>query len=367
MTDPVLPPPATVEAPSTPVTPAPAPEKPAPARFSVADFLAHVSISQMSMALIVLVFAWQWVDSRITLNDMQTQLAQKIAEMDGSSKANQLLLNHSQEELRQLAGKVIALENHYAEAQSQRAALETLYNDLSSNRDDTALTEVEHLLMIAIQQLQLSANLKTALAALQSADDRLDRMKRANLEPLRKAIGRNIEQLRAAPDVDLSSLSYDLDRMIEGVNGLPLVYQPTRATKTAITTPKNTDSPIWQRLTQEIWQEVRQLIRVEDTGKPVIPLLPPEQEYFLRENLKLHLLNARLALLTRDETAFRQELRQIEQWSGRYFDTPRAETQAWLNMLKKLAASPLRVELPDLTPSLQLVRDYRQAREKAAR
>lgn len=337
-------------------------------KFSVADFFAQVSIAQMSMALIVLVFVWQWFDAHQSLNDMQQQLAKKIAEMDGTSKANQLLLNHSQEEVRQLSGKLLAMETRYAEAQNQRAALETLYNDLSSSRDETALAEVEQLLMIASQQLQLSANVKTALIALQSADARLERMNRINLEPVRKSIGRDIERLRASPDVDLPSMGYALDRMIEGVDNLPLVAQPTHTVKKSkVGEVAEAQDSVWRKLLREVWQEVRQLIRVEDTRKASLPLLPPEQEFFLRENLKLHLLTARLALLSRDEKNFKQEMGMVQRWSNQHFDTNRVETQDWLNVQGKLAAKTLHIELPDLSPSLQLVRDYRLSREKGLR
>ncbi len=362
MTEQTLPP-----DPVPPVVVEPVASLPRP-KFSVADFFAQVSIAQMSMVLIVLVFAWQWFDVHQTMNGMQQELAKKIAEMDGTSKANQLLLSHSREDVRQLSGKLLTLETRYAEAQNQRAALETLYNDLSSSRDETALAEVEQLLMIANQQLQLSANVKTALIALQSADARLERMNRVNLEPVRKSIGRDIERLRASPDVDLPGMGYDLDRMIEAVDKLPLVSQPTQSVnKTKVGGVADTQDSLWRKLLREVWQELRQLIRVEDTRKASIPLLPPEQEFFLRENLKLHLLTARLALLSRDEKTFKQEMSVVQRWSNQHFDTNRVETQDWLSLHAKLAIKTLHIELPDLSPSLQLVRDYRLSREKGLR
>ncbi len=334
-------------------------------KLSVAEFFTRVSISQLTMTLIVGVFLWQWLDSHQNLNAMRQELAKKIAEMDGTSKANQLLQNRSQEEVRQLSGKLVTLEARYAEAQSQRVALENLYHDLSGSRDETALAEVEQLLMIATQQLQLSSNIKAALIALQSADARLERMNLPALAGLRKTIANDIVKLRASPDVDIPALSVQLDGLIATVDELPLVYQAPRIAplKPAAATTDRT----WKRLLSEIWQETKQLIRIDDMGKAEIPLLPPQQEFFLRENLKLRLLTARLALLAHDETNFKQELKTVQRWTARYFDTQSPATRHWLTEQQKLAAIPLSIELPDLTPSLQAMRNYRLSREKAAR
>ena len=132
------------------------------------------------------------------------------------------------------------------------------------------------------------------------------------------------------------------------------------------TTPRKEDSA-GLLLLHEIWQEAKQLVRIEDTGKDEIPLLLPNQEFFLRENLKLRLLSARIALLSRDEIVFRQELKTTQQWTARYFDGKSRVGSDMLTELKKLAALSINVELPDLSPSLQAVRNYRLAREKTAR
>ena len=141
-----------------PDTPA-SPELPrAAGKTSVADVFERISITQMTLAVLVVIFLWQWLDGHRAISDMQQQLAKKIAEMDGTSKANQMMLSQSQDQVRELSAKVATLETHYAETQNQRAALEALYIDLSVSHDETALAEVEQMLLIAGQQLQLSAN-----------------------------------------------------------------------------------------------------------------------------------------------------------------------------------------------------------------
>ena len=251
---------------------------PAPHQNPFATTISRMNLTQMTLAVLVVIFLWQWLDSHRAINDMQQQLAQKIAEMDGISKANQILLGQSQDEVRELSTKVMTLEARYAEAQNQRAALEVLYNDLSVSRDETALAEVEQMLLIAGQQLQLSANVKAALIAMQSADTRLQRMDRPVFNGLRKAINQDMDKLRALPGIDIASINFQLDKLVVAVDELPLVYQQ-RVTKNEKTTqaaaPK--DEPAWQKLSREIWHEAKQLVRIEDIGKMEAPLLPPNQ------------------------------------------------------------------------------------------
>jgi len=352
---------------------APRPEHQNPANQNLAHqnlattVLGRISLTQMTLAVLVAIFLWQWFDGHRAIGDMQQQLAKKIAEMDGASRANQVLLTQSQGEVRELSANVAALEARYAEAQNQRAALEALYNDLSVSRDETALAEVEQMLLIAGQQLQLSANVKAALIAMQSADARLQRMDRPAFNGLRKAIGQDMDKLRALPSVDITGINLQIDNLIASVDELPLVYQQRVTKKEAVVqaaAPK--DETAWQKLLREIWQDAKQLVRIDDTGKAEIPLLPPHQEFFLRENLKLRLLSARLALLSRDEDGFRQELKTSQQWAARYFDGKSSEVIRMLDRLKKIAAAPVSIELPDVSPSLQAVRNYRLMHEHAA-
>lgn len=359
---------------------------PRPARKTpVTGFFSRISITQLTLVVMVVVFLWQWLDERRIINDMQQQLAKKIAETEGISKADRLLLTQSQDQASELYAKVAMLETRYAELHNQRAALESLYNDLSVSRDEIALAEVEQMLLNAAQQLQLSANVRAALIAMQSADARLQRIGRPSLKDLRITIGQDMDRLRALPNVDITGINHQLTKLIAAVDELPLAYQqrvanekllmeplairPGEQTMPAkpLVMPVQPDETSGQKLLREIWQELKQLVRIENTGKDELPLLLPNQEFFLRENLKLRLLSARIALLSRDEVVFRQELKTTLQWTARYFDTRSPAGSAMLGGLKKLASSSISVELPDLSPSLQAVRNYRLTREKAAR
>jgi len=334
---------------------------------SMSDLFARISITQLTLVVLVVIFIWQWLAGLSAISDMRQELAQKIAEMDGGSKANAILIAKNQDEVRAMAVKVAALEAYYAEAQNQRVALETLYNSLSISRDETAMADVEQLLLIAGQQLQLSGNVKAALIAMENADARLQRMERLAFNGLRNSIGQDIDKLRALPKVDVAGINLQINRLLSAVDALPLVdrHRPSENRVAKKETPI-VDEAVWQRLLRAIWLEVKQLVRIENTGLAQIPLLPPKQEFFLRENLKMRLMLARLALLSRDQDSYRQELKTAQLWTKQYFDVNSPEGSRLLDELNKLAAASINIELPDISASLQAVRNYRLSHENAA-
>ena len=338
-------------------------ETSAPAKHTLAHVFARVTLTQLTLVVLVAIFVWQWLSAHHDISVMQEQLAEKIAEMDGSNKANSVLLAKTQEDSRELAAKLTLLETRYAESQGQRVALEALYNELSSSRDETALAEVEQSLMIANQQLQLSSNVKAALIAMQTADARLQRMGRPALNGLRKAIGQDMDKLRASPNVDVAGMSFQLDTLIASTEELPLMHQQRSVGETTAAGPDTGNESRWQKLVREIWQELKQLVRIQNTGKAEMPLLPPEQEFFLRENLKLRLLLARMDLLSHDEVAFKHEIRTVQNWLRTYFDVRSGNGMVMQESLKKLGAANINIEVPDINFSLTQVRNYRISRE----
>ena len=332
----------------------------------VAQALSHLNLTQLTLAVLVVIFLWQWIDGKQQLNQIQLTLAQRLAEVDGSNKANQTLTLQSQELVRELGGKLSLLESKYAETQSQRTALETLYQDLSSSRDQMVLAEVEQLLLIAGQQLQLAGNVKAALIAMQQADSRLQRLDRAALSGLRRAINSDMDKLRALPDVDVSAINSRLDNLISIVNRLPLV-QDARAAQESIAPAVVPADGTLKKLLRDIWQEAKNLVRIENTHLEEMPLLSPTQSFFLRENLKLRLLSARLALLSRDEASFKYDIKTAQEWVRLYFDVKTGDGAQAISALQKLNASNISIDLPDVSGSLEAVRHYRASREKGAR
>jgi uroporphyrin-3 C-methyltransferase len=217
-----------------------------------------------------------------------------------------------------------------------------------------------------MQQLQFSGNVEAALIALQGAETRLARSAQPQFLPARKLIARDIERLKGIPGANISGLSLKIESVVAAVDGLPLAYEqrPKPAATKAGAAAKPASLDFWRELGADLWREFRQLVRIEriDQGDPA--LLAPHQSYFLRENLKLRLLNARMALLQRDGRVFREEIRQAREQLDRYFDSRAKPVQAAQSTLTTLATTDASFDLPGLAETVTALRNLKLARER---
>jgi uroporphyrin-III C-methyltransferase len=318
------------------------------------------------LAIVAAVLAWQWFDSRGRVEALREQVAQRLRDSESESRDARLLAKQAQEALREVQAKQSQLEVKLAESQSQQVALEALYQELSRNRDEWVLAEIEQILTIASQQLQLAGNVRAALVALQTADARLARSDRPQFAPLRKVIASDIERLKAAPTPDVPGIAIKLDQLIATVDSLPLAQEARPATRPDEEAEK-TEGGIWRRLGTDFLNELKQLVRVEHMERPDPAMLSPSQAFFLRENLKLRLLNARLALLARDEATFRADVKSASTWVERYFDRKARQTASIQAALSQLGAGGTSMALPTMSESLAAVRNYKTTRDRAPR
>ncbi|MFZ5508578.1 MAG: uroporphyrinogen-III C-methyltransferase [Pseudomonadota bacterium] len=327
--------------------------------------LAHPAVVIAALALALL--GWQWYETRVRLDRLQEELARRLAQSEAMANDSRVLGKQNQDLLQSLTAKVGVLEARLAESQSQQAALEALYQELTRSRDERVLAEVEQAVNLAAQQLQLAGNVEAALIALQGADARLARADRAQFLPLRKVLARDIERLKALPMADVPGIALRLESVINAVDALPLAFEAKPRPEPVRPAPRSpTDAGFWTALGQELWSELKQLIRIERMDRPDPGLLSPANAFFLRENLKLRLINARLALLQRDGKMFRDDVRQARDWLDRYFD-PRSKSVAnAIATLEQLEAAQVALELPALEDSLTALRNFKLAREKGS-
>ncbi len=321
----------------------------------------------MGAAIVALaVSAGVWLDSRQTLQGLQQDVAKRLGEMDSRNKESRIVAGQAQEGSREALVKLGVLENKVADSQSQQLALEALYQEMSRSRDEWALAEVEQILLTASEQLQLAGNVKAALIALQTADSRLARLDRPQLIPLRKTLNQDIQRLQTLPLVDVTGISLRLDNLAAGVDGLPLALgspsdKPIEQSKEAA--PES----VWAKLAREAWQDFFQLIRVQRMENPSAPLLSPSQATYVRENLRLRLLSARLALLQHDEAGYRNDLKAVEAGLNRYFDAQAKSTRVALETVGQLASASVIATLPDISASLNAVRSFKLSKERGGR
>src|SRR5262245_61202698 len=165
-----------------------------------------------------------WLAVRNRIGGTQEEFARRLQDIDAGSREARTVARQAQDALRDAQTRITQLEGRLAESQSQQLALEALYQDLSRNRDEWQLAEIEQVLAIAQQQLQLAGNVRAALLALQLAEGRLTRADRPQFLPVRRALARDIERLKALPVLDIAAMSARIDSLVAGVDSLPLAF-----------------------------------------------------------------------------------------------------------------------------------------------
>ena len=350
--------------------PTPQPRPPVPARVSawrrLTERLSYgIDLRMVAIAIGLALIVGTWFDSRNRVNDLRQQLVAKLAEADGYNKESRQVVTQARDTLRDVEFKVTMLESRLAETQNQRLALEALYLELSRSRDERVLAEVEQILLLGSQQLQLAGNLKAALLALETADARLQRADSPQFTSLRRSIRRDIDRLKAAPYVDVVGMSLRLDNLTHQVDGLQLaMYERPAEPKPAAPNP---DEGAVERLAREAWDDLKSLIRVQRIESNEVPLLSPSQQFFLRENLRMRMLSARISLLAHDEAGFKADTRSAADWLQRYFDMKDKRVAAAVAALKQLSESEVSIDLPDVSASLEAVRNQKLVRERGLR
>jgi uroporphyrin-3 C-methyltransferase/uroporphyrinogen III methyltransferase/synthase len=330
---------------------------------------------KFAVGVLAVLLALQWWNARTDVSDLRREVAQRLQSGDNLNNQTKLIADRVDDELRALQGKVSVLEAKQQESQGQQIALEQLYRDLAKNRDDWALAEIEQVLSTASQQLQLAGNVRGALIALQNADARLQRADRPQFITIRRAIAQDIDKLKSLPSVDVTGVAVRLDSLIARIDAMPLLSDekpvtlaPAPKTRLANRAKRDETSVYdwrvdlqerWLAWGRDLWADVKQLLRVRTVTAPEALLLTPEQAFFARENVKLRLLNARVALLSRNDAAFRSDLADADRALQRYFDTRDAHTQAGREQIRQMRESLLSIDMPSLSHSLTAVRQSR--------
>ncbi len=306
---------------------------------------------------------WQWWLMRGQLGNAQTQVAERLGQSDDVAREARAGVRQAQDAMTSLQGKVGLLEAKMAESEGQAAALEDLYQEFSRTRDERMMAEIEQAVTIASQQLQLAGNVEAALIALQGAEARLAGASQGRLGPLRRALTHDIEGLRATPRVDVTGITLKLEHLLEVVDTLPLTFtdqaEPNAAPEK---TPKGPfmDDPLGyaKAFVADVWAEIRAMVRVERLDAAADPvLLSPSQSTFLRENLKIRLLTARLALLGRDPRTYEADVSRAADWVARYFDQSKPEVSAALASLNRLKSISIAPQKPMLTETMAVLQN----------
>jgi len=237
-----------------------------------------------------------------------------------------------------------------------KTAVEKIQNDLGRNRAEWVTAEAEQLLLIANRRLQLARDVSSALAALRAADRSLELLANPNLLPVRRALAREITALESVEKTDLAGLSLKLGSLAETVEKLPLAQELRAPLVAQADTSPARDEAGERWSARAMWRDLLSLVRIRRHDALDKPLLPPEQQYFIRENLRLMLYGAQRALLQGYVLTYQQNLKTASQWLNDYFDNHAQTVTAARSELDKLRATPVVTDLPDISGSLEALR-----------
>jgi uroporphyrin-3 C-methyltransferase len=321
-----------------------------------------------AISLASVVIAWR-ADQRGA--SLEQELVRRQQDASAKVAEARLLAKQAQEQSTDSAAKVALLEARIAEVAVQRTQLEELIQSLSRSRDENVLSDIEAAIRVALQQSAITGSAEPLVATLKQSDERLARYKQPRLEGVRRAIARDLERVRATGTADVSSLSIRLDEAIRMIDELPLVavaesrkdaaardarFAPSTAapahaasaapaaSTAAVWTGKVGD--VWGAVSERIWSEAKSLVRVTRIDHPDAMLLAPDQAFFVRENIKLRLLNARLALLSRQFDGAQSDLQVAQAALDRYFDRSSKRTVLATELIRQVVGQARQVVVP---------------------
>ena len=316
-----------------------------PPRWLVA-VLGAVAVIALGVSLLM----WQ------KLSRIQEQLARQSADTGLQALEAKTWAKQSQEIVQDSAARVALMEARLSEVALQRTQLEELMQSLSRSRDETLVVDIESALRIAQQLAQMTGSTEPLLAALQSAQKRVQRAAQPRLTPVARALEKDLERLKSLPTFDIPGLMNKLDEGVALVEGLALANgaraSQSQIREQAVASGEQTPPTWWMNGLTRMMDEVKGLVRFSRIDAPEAALLSPEQAFFLRENLKLKLLNARLGLLARQKEGVRNDLGAAAVLVRRYAEPQSRRTTQLLQLLEQTSEQVRTAELPRIEASL---------------
>ncbi|MGS0754420.1 uroporphyrinogen-III C-methyltransferase [Roseateles sp. GG27B] len=325
--------------------------------------------------------AWQSLSRQQAL---EQELVRRQDTVQANASEARAIATQAQELTRDTAAKVALLDAKLAEVALQRGQLEELMQSMSRSRDANVVVDIEASIRVALQQSSITGSAEPLVATLRQADERLLRYKQPHMEGVRRAVARDLDRVKAISVVDVSTLTIKLDEVVrlldempllanadlEGEPGLSRQSRPPASQQSAAKglKPDMTSALVapavpgadagalelwwwqarqsWREASQSVWSETKSLLRVTRINHPEAMLLAPDQAFFLRENLKLRLLNARLALLSRQFETAKADLNDTQDLLNRYFDGRSRKVQTAVDLLRQVLGQARQVNVP---------------------
>jgi uroporphyrin-3 C-methyltransferase len=326
-----------------------------------------VALASVAGLLIVAALILAWTTQQ-RVKSLEQELVRRQADSQAQATEARALARAAQDLAREASARTALLEARVTESSMQRSQIEELLTSVSRSRDETVVADVEAAIRVALQQSALTGNAEPLVVTLKQADERLARYNQPRLERVRRAVNRDLDRIKALGVVDIGSLALRLDEAVRLIDDLPLVARAEQRAKVAAAARAQSAasaasaaaaaaaSPAsdwrglalqwWQDISRQVGEEVRSLVRVTHIEHPEAMLVAPEQQLFVRENLKLRLLNARLALLSRQFDIAQSDIRDAQLALDRYFERGSKRAVAVAELIRQVSAQARQTVVP---------------------
>ncbi len=259
-----------------------------------------------------------------------------------------------------------------AEANNQQTALAKQLDDVQqkvatisgTDAKTWLLAQSDFLVKLAGRKLWSDQDVMTAAALLKSADASLADMNDPSLITARRAITEDIASLSAVSQVDYDGIILKLNQLANQIDNLRLADSNDDGT------PMDSDSSElssslgeWRVNLKKSWQSfMDSFITVRRRDETAVPLLAPNQDVYLRENLRSQLLVATQAVPRHQDEAYKQALDNVSTWVRAYYDTDDAATKAFLEQVEQLSQQNITMDIPDTLQSQPILEKLMQTR-----
>ncbi|MGI9232832.1 MAG: uroporphyrinogen-III C-methyltransferase, partial [Woeseiaceae bacterium] len=357
-----------------------APEPPAPAK-ARGNGVAWIALllSLIAVAAIGYTVSQEWLagedtttddaiarleSSLASANDSREGLAARITELGTLDESSDSAIDEQIDALRmELDERVRLLSSLPARMSTLESSVASLAGISESSRDAWLIAEAEYYMQIANAQLQLANNPELATLALRMADERVVQMGNPALTDVRRAISDELASLDVMEKPDIAGATMTLASLAQVVDSLPLASEARTTDETAPTADE--DESGLSRAWSSMKQAMSGLVRVTPPDQAKLALISPDAEVFLRNNLALQLQTARLALLRGEQAVFEQTLDDTSALLTQYFDSNSAQVASAQETLAEIRGNVFTSSAPDISGSLQLLRQFRVLRESS--
>ncbi|MET0102973.1 MAG: uroporphyrinogen-III C-methyltransferase [Sedimenticola sp.] len=309
-----------------------------------------------------------WSSLQGSLQEMNRAIAQAEDARSALQQRLEVTRKAYQEQAEAIALQKETLASQDEKLASERARLEQQSREMSDSlasvydrvgRESTAwmASEAEYLMRVANHRLRLERDVETAIKALQAADGRLRDSGDPGWSDVRQTLAGEIAALQSVARVDRTGLSSRLAAMVGQINKLKIIgTEPAPRQEVAADDSEESGDRTLKTMLQDGWEGFKSVMVIRHHGKPVSAMLPPEQQFFVYQNLRLQLEAARMSMLRGDRILYIASLETAEQWLGDLFDTESQVARAMLGEIEQLKGIDISPALPDISASLMGLR-----------